>query len=299
MLTFEDIIKLKTLFQNNENIIKYIKNNTQLNPEEAILHSYDLQAGSYIQELIDKEQKTHKIEVGLKLAKIFSELAVQCVCEVGVGEATTLGHVLPFLEINKKFGFDISMSRLLYAKKYLEQNQLTADLFCAELSRIPFFNDSIECVYSFHSLEPNGGNEKFLLSELLRVTKKYLILIEPDYDLFSAEQKDRMNQHGYIKHLRHHLSELGAHVIHYEPWELDSYHLNSASIIIVEKSNAVSDFFREDYFCSPISHQPVVNVLDGWFCEEDGYLFPSINNIPVFLRKNAILISHYNNISLK
>lgn len=296
MLTYRDIVKLKTLFQNNENVIQYIKSNTQLNTQEAILHSYDLQAGAYIRELADEEVAQHKRDVGNKLARILKELDVSCVCEAGVGEATTLGHLLPNIELKNKFGFDISMSRLLYAQKYLDSKKQNANLFCAELATIPFMNDSIECVYTFHSLEPNGGNERPLLQELLRVTKKYLILIEPDYDLFSLEQKKRMDQHGYVKHLHQHLLDMGADVIHYEPWGYDSYELNKLSIIIVKKPEPLDTSNESIQF---ISHRPLVDYSTGLFCEEDGHFFPKINNIPVLLRKNAILVSHYSDFGVK
>lgn len=289
MLTFNDIAKLKSLFQNNQNIIQYIKSNTNMDIEEAILHSYDLQAGSYISALVNTEVKMLKKHIGIKLADLLKKLNINCVCEVGVGEATTLCHVLSSIQIKEKFAFDISMSRLLYGQKYLKANNIEVNLFCAELLHIPFADNAIECVYSYHSLEPNGGKEQLLLNELLRITQKYLILIEPDYDLFSEEQKNRMDQHNYSKHLHNHLTEMGANIICYEPWELDSNPLNKASLIIVEKNHAAHDI---DYV-SPVSHKPLIPVEEGLFCKEDGFLFPIVKNIPVLLRKNAILISHY------
>ena len=292
MLNFKDIVTIKNLFQTKQNIIQYIKANTDLNSEDAILHSYDLQAGSYIKAL--SEQPSHKIlkeQIGVKLGKILRELEVHCVCEAGVGEATTLYHVLTEIKLKETFAFDISMSRLLYAKKYLSQNDHHVNLFCAELSKIPLPDDSVECMYTYHTLESNGGNEKTLLSELLRVTKKYLILIEPDYDLFTKEQQLRMSQYGYIKHLRQHLADMNVKVMRHEPWELDSNPLNKASIIIVEKNSKQA--FEPLIFCSPISLHPLMKVAEGFFCKEDGFLFPEVKNIPVLLRKAAILVSHY------
>jgi ubiquinone/menaquinone biosynthesis C-methylase UbiE/uncharacterized protein YbaR (Trm112 family) len=299
MLTFKDIVELKTRFKNNENIIQYIKSNTQLDPTEAILHSYDLQAGSYTYELAIAEIRSHKKDVGLKLAEIFKELNVQSICEAGVGEATTLFHVLEYIDVTQTMGFDISMSRLLYGQQILKESQLKADLFCAELSHIPLASDSVECVYTFHSLEPNGGIEKNLLTELMRITKKYLVLIEPDYDLFSLEQKKRMDHHGYCKNLQVYLQELGANIVHYSPWEIDYNDLNRASLTIIQKEQAAASNSNEINYYSPISGRKLKQVPEGFFCEEDGFLFPKIKGIPVLLRKNAILISHYNDIDLK
>jgi ubiquinone/menaquinone biosynthesis C-methylase UbiE len=296
MLTFDDIKTLKSLYKDNINVIQYLKESTHLPFEEAILHSYDLQAGSYIKELTTSlPMQINKEQVGLKLANILKDLSISVVCEAGIGEATTLGNILPHISLRKKWGFDISMSRLLYSKKYLEEQDFEVDLFCAEMSNIPFMDDTLECVYTFHSLEPNAGREKSILTELLRITQKYLILIEPDYDRYSKEQKYRMDQHGYCKNIRQHLQELNAKITHDEPWELDSYNLNKASLIIIEKNTPKTQ--ENHSYVSPISFQPLSRVAEGYFCQEDGFLFPSIQNIPNFIKKNAILVSRYQDIS--
>lgn len=294
MLTIDNIRKLKTLYQENKNIIQYIESNTDLDREEAILHSYDLQAGRYVKGLADKKIKTHKEEIGYKLGEILKKLSISCICEAGVGEATTLVPVLSSVEIKKKFAFDISMSSLLHGQRYLKNNNLEVDLFCAELLRIPFPDNSIECMFTFHCVESNGKKEKRVLNELLRVTKKYLILIEPDYDFFGEEQKTRMDLCGYAKHLPQHLSELGAKIIHYEPWGIDINPINKTSIIIVEKSQSKQASSDEVNFISPISGEPLMQNSEGLFCDEDGFFFPKVKNIPVLLKGSAILVSHYN-----
>ena len=51
---------------------------------------------------------------------------------------------------------------------------------------------SVDVVYTAHSLEPNGGRELEAVKELLRITSKRLILIEPSYELADKECKIRM-----------------------------------------------------------------------------------------------------------
>ena len=125
------------------------------------------------------------------------------------------------------------------------------------------------------------------------MTQRYLILIEPDYDLFSDEQKKRMDEHGYCKYLYPYLCELGANILHYGPWGFDSNDLNKASIIIVEKSSVKLCASPNIEYVSPISLMPLMKGPHGFYCKEDGHLFPVVNDIPVLLKKNAILISHY------
>ena len=49
------------------------------------------------------------------------------------------------------------------------------------MEQIGLKSNSVDIIYTNHSLEPNGGREEVILKELLRVTNKYLILFEPIY----------------------------------------------------------------------------------------------------------------------
>jgi len=54
----EDLKKLQELYQNQVNIIQYLKNKNEddINTREEIMISYDLQAGSYIQETLSNSE---------------------------------------------------------------------------------------------------------------------------------------------------------------------------------------------------------------------------------------------------
>jgi ubiquinone/menaquinone biosynthesis C-methylase UbiE len=102
----------------------------------------------------------------------------------------------------KVFGFDISWSRVKFAKKLVEEyNMKNVNLFTANLFEIPLLDNSIDIVYTSHSLEPNGGKEKQALKELFRIAKNYIVLLEPSYELASTDARERMINHGYITNL--------------------------------------------------------------------------------------------------
>ena len=166
------------MYKKNVNIIEYLSNNSSLSQEEIITISYDLQSGSYI-----KYYESDK-ESGLKyvneIIKIISSIEYSSILEVGIGDSTTLTNVILYSDlqnIKKIYGFDCSLSRVLYAKQYMKRNNiLNFELCVASLLNMPYQDSSIDLVYTSHSIEPNGGMEKEILSELYRVANKYLIL---------------------------------------------------------------------------------------------------------------------------
>jgi ubiquinone/menaquinone biosynthesis C-methylase UbiE len=205
MEVYKNIQKIKELYDKGENIIQYFRNsnNTDLNSLESILISYDFQSGTYTKQL--KQSQEFNTKYTALIAEIIDNLtqkSTYIIMEAGVGEATTLGNVVKKL-INspvKFFGFDLSLSRLLYANKFLKSIDLSNYLvFTGNLFNIPVLSNSVNVVYTSHSIEPNGGKEKEALSELYRITKNYLVLFEPCYELASDEAKQRMERNGYVK----------------------------------------------------------------------------------------------------
>jgi len=209
--------------------------------------------------------------------------------EVGVGEATTLASVFNNLKFKniKLYGFDISWSRLFVAKKYLTEKNISANLFVANLFNIPLANDSIDIVYTSHSLEPNGGKEKEAISECLRVSKKALILFEPIYELANSEAKKRMTHHGYVKKLKETAIELGANVEYFELLKKCGNKLNPTGVIVLSKSNKKISQTRE--LICPISKTELINYGSFCFSSDSGLIYPIIKEIPILCSENAIL----------
>jgi len=169
MLNYKEISRIKLAYTKNQNIMKILrsKNKTHLNSPEMILYSYDLQSGSYLKKLKNLKFRSYKKKLGVRISKIISELHVETILEAGVGEASTLYDVMnsKLLKKSKFLGFDISLSRLLYAQKYLSKLQKYSTLFCSELCDIPLKDNSIDLTYTFHAIEPNHGREITILGD--------------------------------------------------------------------------------------------------------------------------------------
>ncbi|XOJ73453.1 hypothetical protein ABXT43_00940 [Candidatus Pelagibacter sp. Uisw_114] len=63
-------------------------------------------------------------------------------------------------------------------------------------------NNSFEISMTMHAIEPNNGEEEEIIKELIRVSSRGLVLIEPDYKLANTIQRKRMRKYGYTPKLR-------------------------------------------------------------------------------------------------
>lgn len=298
MYDYELIKKIEKLYCRNENILENLKkiNNTKYNTEEGIMISYDFQAGTYIE-----NYNSNKKVMEIVWSDMLNNLQEYCknnysILECGVGEATTFAYIMEHLKTkpNKALGFDLSWSRIKMGKEFLEQNCLgdNIDLFVANMFQIPFKDESIDIVYTVHAMEPNGGNEEKLLKELYRVTKKYLVMFEPIYELASNEQKERMEQHGYIKNLKQICDKLNYKIIKYDLLEHSTNELNRTGIIVIEK-NAYNDTRCE--FCDPISKQSFIKGESSYYCPDSFLAYPIVEGIPCLNKSNAILATKWKN----
>lgn len=287
--------RLKQLYLENVNIINYLKNldGSKNNSIEDIMISYDFQAGTYIEGY--KSDKTLKNEYCSCLSLIIENLKVEydSLLEVGVGDGTTLGVLINCLRKRpeKCYGFDISWSRVKYAKRFMKEMKInnaqlvTGDLFCS-----PFKDNSIDIVYTSHSIEPNGGKEKEALEELYRITNKYLILLEPSYELANEEARKRMMSHGYVTKLYSTALELGYDVIVHRLFDVSVNTLNPTGIMIIRKKSKGK---LSEPLCCPITKTSIIKKHNAYFSEESLLAYPIIDDIPCLLPENAIVATKF------
>jgi ubiquinone/menaquinone biosynthesis C-methylase UbiE/uncharacterized protein YbaR (Trm112 family) len=294
MEKFKQLAKIKEIYANGENIISYLKsiNNNQQNTIEDILISYDFQSGSYIKGFSNNPE--FKDKYCASLATIIENLCnFDSIIEVGIGEATTLNNLIRKLTKTPSnvLGFDISWSRLKFAKEFLadfEQKNIT--LFTANLFEIPLLDNSIDIVYTSHSIEPNGGKEEEAIKELYRITSKYLILLEPSYEFADEKSRLRMKEHGYVTNLYSTAKKLGYKIIEHCLFDYSSNPLNPTGIMIIEKSSSISN---DSNLKCPISLTELIKYNDSLLYSKNSFLaYPVIDEIPCLLKENSILATH-------
>lgn len=286
--------KIKEIYANNENIIDYLKsiNNEEKTSLEDILISYDFQAGTYTKAY--KNDPRSKNEYCYYLAKIINDLGeYNSILEAGVGEATTLAVTLSQLakQPEKSYGFDISWSRIKYANKLTqEMNLKNVHLFTGDLFNMPLKDHSIDIVYTSHSVEPNGGREREALQELYRVTNKFLILLEPAYELASEVARTRMKQHGYITNLFGTAKDLGYNILEHRLFEISSNPLNPTGIIVIKKEAGDS---VASPICCPVTKMDIYKKDHAYYSKDSMLAYPILNDIPCLLPQNAIIATKF------
>lgn len=271
--------------------------NIDYNTQEIIETAYELQTGEY-------QKKWERKEFSELYEKFTKEIATtilnicnpKSILEAGVGEATTFTKVLQHLNIKdlKAFGFDISWSRTFFAKKLITEKEIeNVNLCTGNLVDIPFLDNSIELVYTYHSIEPNGGKEENILKELYRVTKNYLVLFEPNYEGTNNENRKRMESLGYIKDLENIINKLNYKIIYKDNFKNNLNDKNPTRIIVIEKN--YSDINENNFFACPITKNRIVkdDIENVYFCPDSMVVYPIIKGIPYLRKENAILATKY------
>ncbi|MDB6074088.1 MAG: Methyltransferase type 11, partial [Verrucomicrobiaceae bacterium] len=215
--------ELKEAYEQGRNIMQMVRDNahSQVNDERTIELSYDLQSGSYIRYVESAEGHEQRRAFTRQMADFFEDLGpIGSLMEAGVGESVTLWHLLdqlPHLP-SHVHGFDLCWSRVACGEKWMSRQQprFEATLTAASLLEVPYEDNSFDVVYTAHTIEPNHGREAAILAELYRVTNKYLVLLEPAYELGSNAARARMEQHGYCRGLPATARALGFEVLRHE-----------------------------------------------------------------------------------
>lgn len=288
-----DLLQLKKMYAKGANIMDYLEN-LGFARSESLAISYDLQAGSYIQ--YAEKNKVYVDEYTSEVADILNDLSVNAksIMEVGVGEATTLSNVYNRLNFEADSGgFDISLSRVLLGRKYFTSNSKgTARFFVGDMFNIPFADNSIDILYTSHSIEPNGGLEKQALTELYRVAGKYLLLLEPSYEFATIDGKNRMDSLGYVKGLANVASELGMKIVDYRLTKVSCNPLNPTAMLLIEKNRHAKSCSFANYCCPQTKKRLELN--NGCYWSSSSLkVYPIILDIPCLTDKHGIVATHY------
>jgi hypothetical protein len=291
---------LRKAYLQGLNIIQLLEDSGScLERSDIIEIAYDIQSGSYTEAAFadPKRLKEYALELYRHCRPHLceSDLILDC----GAGELTTLSALSHHLSNNSSLlACDISLSRLRAGQRFVNQEmkpQLARklQLFVADMVRLPLASGSIDVVLTVHSLEPNHGRERELISELLRVSRRKLIMFEPCWENASDQVRARMEEHGYVRDLPFHIQMAGGRLISIEPITNSLNPLNPTYCYIVEPKDPPGDCIgsKRGFIC-PRSGTNLIQQKGYWWSFEGGWAYPEIEGIACLRIKNGLLMSH-------
>lgn len=293
------LLGMRAAYARGENAMAWVNDNFsgKANRLVSILVAYDLQAGSYVKWA--RTNLAHNIKWCAQLADLirpYLEVGDH-VMEAGVGEATTLSGVLKAVtgvaaSGLSAYGFDISWSRIKVAQGWTAENCVEARLFVGDLFSIPLADNSIDVIYTSHSLEPNGGREAAAIAELLRVARKAVVLVEPIFELATEQAQLRMIEHGYVQDLKSTAEKLGANVVEYGLLDVCDGPHNPSGVVLMVKPNPVQkrdvDVAHMPWQC-PLTSMPLIDQKDIYYAEQVGIAYPVMRGIPLLRAEHAVV----------
>lgn len=291
---------IRAAYDRGENITELLREKgANYNSIESIELAYDLQAGTYVTGLL-KDKKIFEeraCEIGEALASHVSFLDTFLDC--GAGELTTLSGVSHYLPANiKLFAFDLSLSRLnagiRFASRAMRYNLFNSLVpFAACMDNIPLHDNSIDVIFTNHAIEPNYGRELPILKELLRVSRKKMLLFEPSFEDNSEEGQLRMKKLGYVRDLPKWIEMAGGVLVDKFPLSCVTNKLNPTYCYVVEKKDVSPSCELSDInFRCPLSNAELKDRGSYLWSREGAYVYPKINDISLLRSKDAILMFH-------
>lgn len=288
--------KLRELYARGENLAAYLRSleGATANTVEDVMLSYDFQAGSYIA-AYEKNPDCLEARASALAALLQGLGPFRTILEPGVGEATTLSALSAKLPPDLEWlGFDISWSRVRMGQAFIRKRGFPRGpcrLFLADLFHIPLADHSVEVVYTSHCLEPNGGREAEAIRELLRVASRWLVLLEPAYDLAPPAARQRMERHGYVRNLAETIRGLGADLVEHRLFGHDINPLNPTGLYLV-RVGATAAEPRPAWVC-PVSHAPMELGEHAAYAPDAMLAYPVLDGVPCLRPENAIVATRY------
>jgi len=286
-------------FERGENVMEIAGGllGEEVNSSEVIDFAYDLQAGSYTK-LALANPATVEERAGLResvIRPLIANIDEPTICEAGSGESTTLvalANRLADLGVCF-FGFDTSFSRVHFGRTWgltNLKNGIRTSVAVAEMGSIPLADDSIDLVYTNSALEPNRGRESELISELVRVSRKWIVLFEPIYETADLDMKLWMDRHKYVRNLVETTEQFAS----VTDWGLlEESHLipRPRSYIVAKKRDAPQEGLSRSIaskWVDPVFKEQLFPVSGGLVNKKFGISYPVLEGIPILKNKYGI-----------
>lgn len=142
------------------------------------------------------------------LLEEISNLNPKNILEVGCGFGRNLDFIYKNLKSPLKiFGLDLSEEFLKKALKYVDSN---IPLVCADITALPFLDDSVDFVFTYGTLmHVPHQSIKGAIKELKRICKKDLVIVEEVFLSSKDKNSLQLNDYTFIHNYKNLIAEAG------------------------------------------------------------------------------------------
>ncbi len=302
--------KLKKLIKK---ILKLFNIDFHLNQSRKItnvLEKYDKISGGYVKRYEDKKHgyigywlNNDVAEIsGLPIHQVtffinnfIKENKLNSFIEVGAGELTTVQSLFEFLDkynIEKSAAIDLSFKRVQVGKKFIEKNNTKVDIIARSNAEfLPFDNNKFDLVYTNYCLEQVPDLFDKIVNELIRITNKYVILVEPSYEFSEKYSKNKILVKNYPIITKNSFANKNCKLLFRGPMPYSRY-INRSEIVILEKKIISGEKLSNnkfDFIC-PISKQELFKKQDFYYTEDNKIKYPIKDGIPLLANFDAIYL---------
>ena len=214
------------------------------------------------------------------------------ILEVGGGQLLNIEILIDACPTTELSAIDLSFNRILAGRNYIRE-KLGKDVKVAKANAIslPFPDNHFDLVFSRHALEHMPQDYQGAIDEMVRVSRKAVVLLEPSYELGNISQKLKMISSDYVRGIKRYFDS--------KAMDLEEYHLlpigpafnRTALYVYLKTINASNENvpFTMD-FC-PKCKVKMIKHSDGLYCQQCEAHYFVFEGIPVLDTKCSIGIS--------
>ena len=270
--------------------------------EKFVEQQYDELSGLYIQDNYYKGRMRYSIVncevkevssidnarmIRQEIRDVLNKYEFESVLEVGVGEITSLEDVYSAFGPNLEcYGIDLSLNRLYHGlNEFGKRHDKLPTVAKANAIKLPFPDDAFDLVYTRHALEQMPEIYQSALDEIIRVSKKYIVLFEPSYELGSFAQKVKMLNSDYVRGIPRYLaSKNNVEVGDVYLMKNSANPLNHTSCVQVKVKKNVSTLLTSSAvpFACPITKEPMELKAGYYYSSKASRAYPVVEGIPNF-----------------
>lgn len=228
-----------------------------------------------------------------EVIRVAEESDCRSILEVGAGLLINIDYLLkkkPGINVS---AIDLSFNRLVDGKGIIQQHHgIDIPVAKANAVSLPFPDDYFDLVYSRHALEHMPLDYKEVIDEMIRVSRKAVVLLEPSYELGGLSQKLKMTATHYVKGIKKYFDSRGLDLDEYRLLSVGPVYNRTALYVMKhdDKTKSQNENITVDY-CPDCKAKMKKRSNEYLFCKECETLYFIYDGVPVLDKRCGVGLS--------